>query len=765
MTTETRENAMPDFQRRPSGLVRGEEGQITVIFALLSMSLVFFWMSVYQTGEVVADKIKVQDTADACAYSGAVWGARLLNLICYTNRAIIANIVSMTEIVIARSHSKFWLDIAVILELITKALSWIPIIGPILQAIGIAIAAIATIYESLTYLLSQIAIRAPTNLVQTKIELWFIFLHNLCALENSIHWMLAPPPIGGVYVDTGAISSAINTAVIPMAIQKTSEMIDPMPGAGQSGDGRIWVNPAFADAPGAIQGISQVFRQTTLQTYHDLLAWPGGKHGVERGNRRGEYEPGTRTDGTLCAYNKMIDQKWRLKWLIEKTAERRLGGLWSWKRGGAGNGLMSHLSRLQIPGIVRLSISGETRVDEYKDGMIKSKNFMGGKVFVRIAAPEQLQNDRDIEATDYLSVEYYKWPWYLFAGKWKPLFQAGEMALLSEDTDPLFGTISPTFGNYYNQRKNNDKYRKTAYMGLPHEDNRNHKYDIFLGPLPNPQDHFPTLAFYETKDNKAVWRPSGIHELNNDVFQQNSRNWGERAVWKSGGGPAGFRARAWMASNLPSYCYVLDGRRRPTAGGGSNSRRFFIPKEKARNTVNEQLGKRCGAVLTVAYKSAKGLKIVEIMGQGMDDAPAADVTYKQQARTAANMDRGETLTSRPAQNQWQEKKVNLDMIRGGKFNAIGMSGLCAFAAAETYYENPGDAQEPPNDMNPCWRARLAPMDRYFVAMLDGGTNDIQKAAMNLLRPVVEGNVTLMKQGWKLLGGRENDIDMTTLMTH
>lgn len=779
MMPETNENVRPDFQRRPSGLVRGEEGQITVIFALVSMALVFFWMSVYQTGEVVSERIKVQDTADACAYSGAVWGARMLNLIAYTNRAIIANIVSMTELVIARSHSKFWLDIAVIIELISTALSWIPILGPILNVVASILTVIAMAYDLLTYALFNIAIRTPTQFLQgPKLELWFLFLHNLCALENTIHWMLAPPPINGVYMDTGAISSAIDTALIPIAIKKTNEMIDPRSG----GNKRIWVNPSVSDGvPLQVGVMSQIFRQRTLQSYNDLLAWPGGAHGTERGNGQGEYKPGKRKYGTRSAFNKTIDQKWRLKWLIEETGKRRLTGLWAWNRGAEGEG-MSALSMITNLWFVGFDIGGTTNVDELRAGPIQIINFMGGKVFVRAGGPPRMQNDRDIEATDYIRV-WYRQFWKLFKFPKKTLFQAGEIALLSEESFPAFCTIPSSCAissfrvNTYNQLKNNDRYRKTGYRGLPHEDNRNHVYKIFgmdggtLGnleiPAPNPLDHFPTLGFDpdKTKQNRTYHRPSGIHELNNDMFQQNSRNRGERAIWRSSGSP-GFRGQAWFAADLPSYCFVLDARKPP----GGDSRRFYIPKEMRRNQSGEQFGKRCGTVVTVAYKAAAGMPIVEIMGQGTDAAPAEQVTYRQQARTDANMKGGESLRSRST--DWEQKEVNLDMIHSGKFNwlqvggpSLGMEGLTAFAAAETFYENPGNPEEPPNEMNPCWRARLAPMDAAFAAMLEGGPAPGQTQAMKVIKEVVNVHIKLMQKGWGLLGGRQTDIDLTTLMTH
>ncbi len=781
MKPETNDDGMPDFQRRPGGLVRGEEGQITVIFALLAMALVFFWMSVYQTGECVNEKIKVQDVADACSYSGAVWGARMLNLIAYTNRAIIANMVTMTEIVIARSHSKFWLDVAVILELITVALSWIPILGPILEIVGKALAILATVYESVTWAIGLAAFRVPSKkYAPFACGWWFCFLHNLCALENSAHFMLAPPPYKGVYADSGNISSKLDTALIPLAIKHTNELIDP-PGNAGGEFARIYVNPAMTgnNLPAQVKAMSFVFRQWTLQSFNDLLTWPGGKHGIQKGPRKGEYDfAAKRVFGTKSSFNKLIDQKYRLKWAIEENAKKNLKGLWSWDRGSASSGgLMDAISTMTSLWFVGIDIGGTTHVDTFYDGPIQVVSFLGGKVFVRAGGPDRLQNDHDVEATDYLRV-WYRQFWKLFSFPKKTLFQAGEIALLSEDTDPAFGEISPTVGSYYSDRADFDDEKETGYLGLPHEDNDNHYLQTFYTwssfyPVPNelpaPQ-FFLTLGFdpQKSKKEKTIWTPTGIHELNNDMFMQGNNNRGDRAIWKSGGNP-GSRGLAWMSSNLPSYCYVIDAKARLSGGGGGGSgKKFYVPKEKDRNKDNEQFGKRCGVVLAVGYKDARGLNIVEIMGQNSDGANPptdAEVTLEETVQKESYRRKAQGLTNNNVQYENDKAKVKLDMIRSGKFMGIGMAGFTAWSAAEVYFERQDNPEEPPNEFNPCWRARLAPFDRHFQSMLEGGSTPALKQIATLMKKAVDASLKPMQQIWKALGGSQDDIDVTTLVPH
>jgi hypothetical protein len=66
-------------------------GQIApvALFGILIASGVLAMM--FNTGQKITEKSQLANAADAAAYSGAVWTARHLNFMAYTNRAMIAN--------------------------------------------------------------------------------------------------------------------------------------------------------------------------------------------------------------------------------------------------------------------------------------------------------------------------------------------------------------------------------------------------------------------------------------------------------------------------------------------------------------------------------------------------------------------------------------------------------------------------------------------------------------------------------------------------
>ena len=72
-------------------------GLALTLFGALSAIVLF------NTGQTAIDKTKLANTADAAAYSGLIWQARALNFQSYTNRAMVANQVSMAQAVSLRS--------------------------------------------------------------------------------------------------------------------------------------------------------------------------------------------------------------------------------------------------------------------------------------------------------------------------------------------------------------------------------------------------------------------------------------------------------------------------------------------------------------------------------------------------------------------------------------------------------------------------------------------------------------------------------------
>lgn len=76
------------------------------LFVLISGLAALFFM--FNTGQLIAEKTKLVNTADAVAYSAAVMHARALNFDAYTNRALIANEVLIAQMVSVAS----WLEYA-----------------------------------------------------------------------------------------------------------------------------------------------------------------------------------------------------------------------------------------------------------------------------------------------------------------------------------------------------------------------------------------------------------------------------------------------------------------------------------------------------------------------------------------------------------------------------------------------------------------------------------------------------------------------------
>ncbi|MRX11423.1 hypothetical protein GJ697_26720 [Pseudoduganella sp. FT25W] len=89
----------PPVRQRGQALVYG---LFMLIFGLASLFFMF------NTGQLTAEKTKLVNTADAVAYSAAVMHARALNFDAYTNRALVANEMTIAQMVSLKS----WLDYA-----------------------------------------------------------------------------------------------------------------------------------------------------------------------------------------------------------------------------------------------------------------------------------------------------------------------------------------------------------------------------------------------------------------------------------------------------------------------------------------------------------------------------------------------------------------------------------------------------------------------------------------------------------------------------
>lgn len=112
---------------------RRERGQALVLAAALAAALVLTWLLVFNVGELVNTKLRLNLAADSAAYSAAVWEARSLNYQAYLNRGIVANEAAVAQLVSLRSWSGY-LDR--LLANASTVSQFIPPLGRVVQALS-----------------------------------------------------------------------------------------------------------------------------------------------------------------------------------------------------------------------------------------------------------------------------------------------------------------------------------------------------------------------------------------------------------------------------------------------------------------------------------------------------------------------------------------------------------------------------------------------------------------------------------------------------
>ncbi|MBN9430031.1 MAG: Tad domain-containing protein [Burkholderiales bacterium] len=91
--------------RRPAAVQRGQALVLALVLMFSGLLALYFLFSV---GQVAASKQRLTNTADAAAYSTAVWRARVLNFQAYSNRAIVAQEVAVAQAVTLTSWAKYF---------------------------------------------------------------------------------------------------------------------------------------------------------------------------------------------------------------------------------------------------------------------------------------------------------------------------------------------------------------------------------------------------------------------------------------------------------------------------------------------------------------------------------------------------------------------------------------------------------------------------------------------------------------------------------
>lgn len=111
--------------------LRSARGQALPIGLALIMMGALATLVLFNTGKLATEKSNVANTADAAVYSGLVWQARTLNFQAYTNRAMVANQVSISQLVSIGSWTNYGRISARNLD---YAIGWIPVVKPFTQA-------------------------------------------------------------------------------------------------------------------------------------------------------------------------------------------------------------------------------------------------------------------------------------------------------------------------------------------------------------------------------------------------------------------------------------------------------------------------------------------------------------------------------------------------------------------------------------------------------------------------------------------------------
>lgn len=150
----------------------GQALPLALVLLVAVAATVFF---LFNSGQLVQEKIRLTNTADAVAYSAGVFEARALNYDAYTNRAIIANEIAIGQAVGLASWAKYAGTTA---DTIAPYLYLIPYAGPAIadalykardtmDVVTPALAKAVTLHDVALNALaaSQLAMHGPANAV------------------------------------------------------------------------------------------------------------------------------------------------------------------------------------------------------------------------------------------------------------------------------------------------------------------------------------------------------------------------------------------------------------------------------------------------------------------------------------------------------------------------------------------------------------------------------------------------------------------------
>ncbi len=90
-----------------TGFERRQTGQLLPLAVVLLLAVAATLFYLFNSGQLVQEKLRLTNTADAVAFSAGVFEARMLNYDAYTNRAIIANQIAIGQAVGLASWARY----------------------------------------------------------------------------------------------------------------------------------------------------------------------------------------------------------------------------------------------------------------------------------------------------------------------------------------------------------------------------------------------------------------------------------------------------------------------------------------------------------------------------------------------------------------------------------------------------------------------------------------------------------------------------------
>jgi hypothetical protein len=184
-------SSAPRRASRPHRLA--ERGQVLVLLLIFLLPMTMAVMSVYNVGQVVSDKMSLQNAADNAAYSAAIWDARYMNQMAYINRAMVANYDTTATLVGLWSMVDAIDGLIGLVELVAKILFDIgddvvklihTPIGTANQQIGTNIVGGSTASKRAAYYIEQYTL----TLSKLQQVLYYLYQFNRRGVIESIAW-------------------------------------------------------------------------------------------------------------------------------------------------------------------------------------------------------------------------------------------------------------------------------------------------------------------------------------------------------------------------------------------------------------------------------------------------------------------------------------------------------------------------------------------------------------------------------------------------